>query len=366
MKRLLVFVVALGIALVLLSTGVCAEETESLEEFSRLESLLSAVPDEGVMEAMEEAEAGDLTSFALRFVGNVFSIGLKDGVDFFLKICALLLFSALFGSVKDSFGSKGLEGAFDLLFSLSLAWICFSSLQEAVDLATTALNTTRDFFLSSLPVTTILMTLSGAGGSASTLYANLSFMLGTVTTFLSTVLSPLVNTLFSFSMLDGVMGSGLSSLFAFLQKTAKTLCVLLFTLVGATLSLQNALAGAADSVAMRSVRFAAGNFIPVVGPLVGESARTLAASFSMVKTQCGTICLLVLGFVILKPILTLAVRKLFLVLGGAVAEVLGEGSAKAQLSAMARLLDLMQALLVSQGVYLVFYVTLFLKSKGNL
>ncbi len=349
---------------------VCAEEKESLEQFVGTEDLWRGLPQEADEEMLRELlEDKDPDSFSKKIwksIFSVFSVGVRSGISFLGKICAVLLFAALFRTVKDSFGNGILESAFDLLFPLSLALIAFSSLQEALALATTTLKSIHRFFVTSLPITTVLLTLSGSPSAAGTLAASLNFVLTTVSTLISSFLSPLFNTLFAFSAVDGILEGGLSGLLAFFKKTLKTLCILFFTVVSATLSLQNALAAAADSVAMRSVRFAAGTFIPVVGSLVGESTKTLAASFSAVKTECGALCIFALCYVLLRPILCIAVQKLFLGFGSAFAEILGEKNMQTYLRSLSGLFDLLMALIISEGCYLIFYVTLFINARGGI
>ncbi len=353
----------------LLSTAVFGAQKESIEEFSGTDSLWEMIPEEVDRKEIsalfeERGETGFLKQ-VLQEIYSAFGLGISKGVELFLMLCGLLLISALFRSVKDSFQLGGMESAFDFLLFLAISMTAFSALQGGIDVVSGALSAIHSFFLASLPVTTLLLTMSGAGGSAATLGANLSFVLGLVSTLVNTYLAPLLRTLFAFSLIDGISDCSLKGLIAFLKKSVKVLCVLFFTLVSATLSLQNALATAADSLAMRSVRFAAGNFIPVVGSLVGESTRTLSAAFRVVKSECGMLCVLILFYVIIRPILYLAVQKIFLSLAGAVGEILGEAKCKAHFASLSSLLDLLMALMISEGCYLVFYITLFLNNRGS-
>lgn len=369
-KRFVKMIVILLCFLFFPGMAVHAEEKESLKQFAGTEELWQSLPEEMDTAALEELlEGEDSGSFIKKLwksVLSAFSIGIRSGISFLGKICAFLLFAALFRTMKDSFGAGIWESVFDFLFPLCLALVSFSSLQESLNLATETLKNIQRFFLASLPVTTVLLTLSGAPGTAGTLASSLNFVLSAVSTVISTFLSPLFNALFAFSAVDGILDGGLSGLLAFFKKALKTLCILFFTLVSATLSLQNALAAAADSVAMRSVRFAAGTFIPVVGSLVGESTKTLAASFTAVKTECGVLCILALLYVLLRPILCIAVQKLFLGFSSAFAEILGEKHLQSYLKSLSGLFDLLLALIISEGCYLIFYVTLFINARGGI
>ena len=368
-KRLIKIAVILLCFVFVPSIAVSAEEKESLEQFAETDTLWENLPEEVDADTLHDLlENEDTTSVSKRLWEgflSIFSIGLRSGIVFFGKLCGLLLFATLFRTVKESFGLGVWESAFDFLLPLSMALLVFSSLQEPIILATTALQSIHGFFLASLPITTVLLTLSGSPSAAGTLAASINFVLATVTALSSTFLTPLFNTLFAFSAVDGILDGGLGSLLTFFKKLLKTACILFFTIVSAILSLQNALALAADSVAMRSVRFAAGTFIPVVGSLVGESTKTLAAAFKSVKTECGVLCIFVLLYVLLRPILCIAIQKLFMEFASSFAEILGEKSMQTQLKSLSGLFDLLLALLISEGCYLIFYVTLFINARGG-
>ncbi len=350
--------------------SVFASEKESLEQFAGTDTLWNQLPrdvDENALrELLEEKKSENFAKKLWESIFSFFSVGIHSGIRFFAKLCTLILFAALFYAAKDSFRLKGLEHSFDFLLLLCLSLICFSSLRECLALANSALQAAHSFFLASLPITTMLLTLSGSPTAAGTMAASINFAITAVSTLLSTYLSPLLNTLFAFSAADGILDGTLSGMLGFLKKMVKVLCILFFTLISATLAMQNALATAADSVAMRSVRFAAGTFIPVVGPLVGESAKTLAASFTTVKAECGILFVLVLIYVLLRPILNISFQKLFLGIASAFAEILSIKSIQGYLKAISGLMDLLMALLISEGCYLIFYITLFITNRGGL
>ena len=131
------------------------------------------------------------------------------------------------------------------------------------------------------------------------------------------------------------------------------------------LGLQHTLSLGADTLALRTVRFAAGSFIPIVGSFVGESSKTLSASFQVVKSECGIAAILSIVVILIGPIMTLFTRKIYLGLAGAFGEMLGETKCVKFIKALEKLFDLMQAFLLTIGIFFVFSITLFLKTKGN-
>lgn len=357
--------------LMLFSTSVFAsEELDSLKEFSEQDEIWALLPEEfdqdQIQNAIQEENGSGILPFLAQELLDYFTLSIKGSLSFFGSISALILISALFRSTKDSFGSSELEPAFHFLLFLGTALILYSTFSKTSESVFAALGEVRNFFLASLPITTFLLALSGSVTQSSLLAANISQTLALSTTLVSNLLAPILKMLFAFLVVEGISETGLKSFFNFFKKAVKTLCILFFTLVAGTLSLQNALATSADSLAQRTVRFASGSFIPVIGNVVGQSMSTLSAAFSVVKAECGVLAIVLLLILILRPILAILVQKLFLFLAGAVAELTGETKCQRFLDSYRSLLDLLLALMISEGCYLIFYITLFLKSHGGI
>ena len=132
------------------------------------------------------------------------------------------------------------------------------------------------------------------------------------------------------------------------------------------LAAQNLLGRATDSVQMRAVRFAAGNFIPIVGNLVGTGAGALSSSWNAVKSQCGVLCLVIVLFLLLRPLCFIFLQKMVLRLGADTAKMLGLDKESGFLEQISSFLELLLALCTAGGCYFLFYLALFLKTEGNL
>ncbi len=365
-----VYIAAAVLGILLFSAPVFATETDDIRRFSGADELLEALPEglskEEISPFFEDDGEKSLWPFLFQKITTYFTLGFREGVKFFLKLCAMILFSSLFACIKKSFSIDSLEGVFDFIFILMMALTCYSALENSFSVVKVALSTMADFITASLSVMTLLLSMTGGVGVAAVSYANIRFVLAFFTEGVAKILFPVLKSLFGFALVASFSEIKLQSFFSFFKKAIKTICVFLFTIVSALLALQHALAGASDSLTMRSVRFAAGNFIPVVGSFVGESTKTLSASFSFVKTQCGVVCLLVLLCIALQPILYLWVQKTFLSLGKALGEMLGDIKNLGFLNHLASLFDLMMALMISQSCYFIFYITLFLRYKGSI
>ncbi len=285
------------------------------------------------------------------------SFGIADGAKLLAKICAVLLLGAVWKAAES--GTSPLSLAFRAVTILSLTLILQNALSSTLKVAFDTMNATNTFLLASLPVSGMLLVMKGQVQRATLQGVSLQHVIAVFSVITSKILAPTLRFLMALT-LAGSLGGDASSLTGYVAKFLKRSFVFLFTILSAILTLQNALCGAADSVAMRGVRFAAGSFIPVVGNLVGESARTLAAGLDLVSKECGVFCVVILVYLLGRPLLLLAVQKAVLSLAGAASELLGDKECAAFLKGVCVVWDLLLAVMAFQGCYFLFSVFLFL------
>jgi stage III sporulation protein AE len=133
----------------------------------------------------------------------------------------------------------------------------------------------------------------------------------------------------------------------------------LMGIFGFVLGTQSLLAKASDTLALRTARFAAGSFLPLVGGSVSEALRTVAGSVEYLRASVGTGAILVLFFAFLPTFLSVLLTRITFLLGGAVANMLSceaEGKLLAELSSVyGYFLAIISVLFVA----LIFSLTLF-------
>jgi len=339
---------------------------EDFREFTSFDSIYEALPEELTKEDVLSFLNEDTFDHGhqIKILWNTIKLGIKENLTFFGGLMFMILCGALFEGLKKSF-SLEIGPSFDFLFLLIAALFSFQKIMECADVAKIALESINGFILATLPVSTLLLSMAGSIHSAALQSTCLSFAISVFSTLTSS-LYPILRAMICFSFLEGAGETSADSLLRFFRKSVKTICVFSFSTVSFLISSKNALAVAADTMSMRSIRFAAGSFIPVVGSLVGESSKTLAACFQTVKTECGTVCLYVLFFVLIRPLLLILLRKMLFSFSASIAELLQVSVCARFFRSVSGILDLIQALVISQGCYVVFIISLFLKTEGNL
>ena len=89
------------------------------------------------------------------------------------------------------------------------------------------------------------------------------------------------------------------------------------------LAAQTTLAAKADTLAMRSAKFAAGNLIPVVGGSVSELIRTVSAGVGYLRGTVGICGVLLILLSLFPTLVELLLYRLVWQIGASVADMLG-------------------------------------------
>ncbi len=180
----------------------------------------------------------------------------------------------------------------------------------------------------------------------------------------ASVLFPLLRLLLGFLLVSAVGEIRTEGMVRSLRNLYTTLLSFGCMLTGAGLSFQSVLGNAADSVGLRTLKFAVGNMIPTVGGTVSGGLSALAASISFLRaTAGGGVCAVLLSSA-LPPLVTLLLSRLLLSLSASFFELLGVGGAYIRLlQGFRALLDLCLAAVALSFMLFIFIATVFMKGR---
>ena len=139
--------------------------------------------------------------------------------------------------------------------------------------------------------------------------------------------------------------------------------VLIMTLMSFVLSMQSGIASAADTFAAKTIKFALGSYLPIVGGTVADSFSMVSGSIGVIKQLSGAAGIVVIIIVLLPPLASLLVNRLALGVSGAMAGVLGCDREQTLLKETGSLCTLLLAITVAAAVMYIFALSLFCKAS---
>ncbi|MBR2464044.1 MAG: hypothetical protein IKB41_01240 [Clostridia bacterium] len=308
-------------------------------------------------------EASTLSAI-LRAVGQVMGVTLTQNLALLAKLCGILVLSATFRAAVGE-RKNGTEGAISLVSVLAITLMLFAGEGTRFSQMEQFFGTVRALCVALIPLMGALYAMGGNVAAAVANHGVMSGFLAILETACSGVVVPVACVLVALAVLDAVTGKGsLCSLANLLKRTFTFGLSFFMMLLTFVLGLQHTLAKGSDTLALRTVRFAAGSFLPVVGGSISETLRTVAGSVEYLRGAVGIGGILVVFFLFLPTFLSVLLTRLTFSLSGAVAGLLCCSREQKLLGELSSVWGYFLAVIACLFVMTVFSLTLFAHSAA--
>ena len=282
--------------------------------------IYSSDPYEMAQGAEKMADLGYIVNAILDAIG----MRLDESLGLLATLLGLVIIGAILNSVGSAFSSKGIRDAFSLCASASI-------FLSAVGAQYSIINSVIDFFGRITTLVNSMIPLMGAlyamGGNIRTAVVNhssLVIFMGLIENFCSGAALPVSGICIAFAAAGAMSSdldlSGISSAFKKLYTNTLTFVMVIFTTVMAS---QNLLASKADSLGGKTVKFAMGNLVPIVGSALAGSIGTVSMGIEYIRSAVGVIGIVIIIIMLLPTIVTLLLAKFAFSLAGGAADLLG-------------------------------------------
>lgn len=214
-----------------------------------------------------------------------------------------------------------------------------------------------------IPVMSVVM-LSGGGVTQASVNSGALMLYITVTQNITEkFLVPMAGALFALSTFSGIFkGVNVSSFISGVQRFLMTVFGFSMMIFSFVMGIQTSLASSADSLGMKTVRFAVGSYIPIVGGAVSEALSTVTAGLSHVRHMTGTLGVIIILLSVLPTIISLFMCRLSLLICKSVAETLECQEAASPMGDADKVLSLFLAFSAMSTVFFIFAIVLFMNS----
>ncbi|MBQ2766840.1 MAG: hypothetical protein IJF49_02050 [Clostridia bacterium] len=319
---------------------------DAAQGFPDSEDLLEATSFSSVLQTLRDALLGTLPS-ALKGFGQTL-------------LC--LLFSAVFGVLCEAWGRDKLTQTAQICSRLCMAALLCEEQIVLLRLVSATLQQLQVIVNAMLPVLAALLAAGGNTATAAAGYGSLALFLNLAENLIAEFFLPLTAAVCGLTAVVGLSDRGrLRGLLSCLRRVLTYTLSLFGVLFSAVLSAQTLLASGADSVSAKTLKFALGKAIPVIGSAVGDSVRTVASGLSYLKNTVGVMGILLTLLPLLGAVMHLVFRRAALTLGEAAAELLGCEGEQKLLGDFASINGILLALLAGAAVCFIFALILFVR-----
>lgn len=333
--------------------------------------MYGALPD-GVKDSLPDRLENDISengesavaSLGAEYIASLAASALKAAFAYSVKPLAAVIGVLLLSALLNSAGAAAAGGeAVALSSAVSVTVTLFGAVTPLFKLTSDTLSGIGLIMKGILPVMTGIYAMSGNITAASVNSTWLMLLLTFLETLTESLLMPLLCTCTGFiavTTLSRFTGApDMSGVSGELKKALTFLLAAAGTVFTTVMAHQTALAKSADSVALRSLKFASGNMIPVIGGALGEAADGYLAGVSLIRSASGTLAAAAVISYVLPALLKIAVLRAGLSAVAAGAEIMGRGKEAAVVREAGEVLGIAVALICTASVLSVIAVGVF-------
>lgn len=333
--------------------------------------MYGALPD-GVRDSLPDRLENDISengesavaSLGAEYIASLAASALKAAFAYSVKPLAAVIGVLLLSALLNSAGAAAAGGeAVALSSAVSVTVTLFGAITPLFKLTSDTLSGIGLIMKGILPVMTGIYAMSGNITAASVNSTWLMLLLTFLETLTESLLMPLLCTCTGFiavTTLSRFTGApDMSGVSGELKKALTFLLAAAGTVFTTVMAHQTALAKSADSVALRSLKFASGNMIPVIGGALGEAADGYLAGVSLIRSSSGTLAAAAVISYVLPALLKIAVLRAGLSAVAAGAEIMGRGKEAAVVREAGEVLGIAVALICTASVLSVIAVGVF-------
>ncbi len=278
-----------------------------------LDELEKSIPAE-YKELYNKEEAGFAApsfSQVSSYILKAFSDRIKSPLRTFSSLLIIIVFSSLFKLLSEMINSARIRYAFELACALSMTLSILSSFNSVLEQTRVFLDRIADFSLTLAPLLCGICIASGNVGAATVSGNGISVFVTVCEQIFSSLLYPMISCSMAFCICSGVNSdvTDISSLSSFIRRMFSAIVGFILMLYCAVISYQSIITSSADTISARTVRFAIGNAVPVVGASLGEAMRTVMAALSSLKGSIGGVGISVVLLMMLPCIISLLLER---------------------------------------------------------
>lgn len=290
--------------------------------------------------------------------------GLKSVVKSFANILIVLLISSIFNMLSNSMSSDLVKSSFSLCSALCTCFTVFSICTSLTSFVSDYIMGLCGAMEAFSPIMATIYIMSGNISSGAVANTSILLFIGLVEHFLVAFMLPIVEISVCFSVIKAFGGQ---LCFEGFSKTIKNtftgVTVFVMSIFMFVLSTKNILSQSADSISIKTAKFAISNFIPIVGGTVNDALRTVTSSISYIKNSCGVLGIIIIIFIILPILIYLLLNKLAFNLSSGIAKAIGCTNEIAMLGEGESVCGFLIALLCCTAILFIFAITIFIKSS---
>ena len=306
----------------------------------------------------------DFSSISTYLLNTFFKIFFELIPTFF----SIIAISVLCGIVQNARSSYLSEGVAEVTFFVCMMGVVLLLGTQIISLWQNTQNTIKNIAKLSEIMSPIILTLMVAVGgnvSASVYKPTVAILSNGVVSVILYVIMPLVALMTVFNVLSNFSNDlKLSKFSELISSIIKWIIGLIVSIFGLFLSVQGITSATFDGISIKATKYTILNSVPIIGGFIKDGFDLIIAGSVLIKNSVGVVVVFALFYMIISPILYLAVFSLLLKLTSAIIEPICDNRISNFCVSISRTISFLTASLICVGFMLFITVLLMILSAN--
>lgn len=282
------------------------------------------------------------------------------------SIVILTIFSMLLETLQSSFEKNTVSKVAYAIAFMVLMIMAINSFSVAIGYANTAITDMIHFMVAVIPLLLTLLASMGNVVSVSVLHPLIVFMIHAVGTAIYLVVFPLLFFSAVLHIVSSISDKYKVTQLANLLRNVSIGCLGVFvTVFLGVISVRGVGSAVVDGVTIRTAKYIAGNFVPVVGRMFSDASETVIGASLLVKNAVGLAGVVIIIILCAFPALKIMALALIYNLSAAIMQPLGDNPMIACLETIGKSMIYVFAALAVVGLMFFLAITILI-TAGNL
>lgn len=281
-----------------------------------------------------------------------------------VTVLIFILLSAFLQSLKAE-SDDSVNMIYSTATALLVATVVLVKLTSTVSLASMAISVASNFVYAFIPVFCSIVVASGGITTGFSTNTTLLILAQGLSFISSNVFMPIVNCYLALGVTSSLRYElNLDKLLSSVKKIITTCISFVSGVFVSVLSVKTAVAGRADMLGLRSIRFAINSVVPVIGSSISEGLLSIQAYSSLIKSSVGIVGVMAVVLVFLPSIIEVVLWRISLTLCVIVSDIFGDKSVSAVINAFLNTLLLINVILILSMVTTVISFGILIAAGG--
>ncbi len=295
----------------------------------------------------------------LKFLNKISEFAFGEIKHSLIRIIYIVLICILISVMKIYIKDGGLSEISSNVCFVMCSFLLITVFEYSSDTCKKALNDLFDYMSFAVPVYAGTLISGGFARTAASVQGLFMTLSTVIAAIIKNIVFPMLYCCGLLSIIGNISSTfNLSGFVSFISKAARYIIGLIMTIFAGILAFTGFGAVAGDNLALRTARYAIGNFVPVVGGCLSEALSSLLYSSAITKNAIGYIGFFTLLFICLAPIIKVFCVVFMLRLGSVITSMVGETSVTNAINSICDVLVSIAAMVILISVMFVLMITI--------